>query len=135
MKQPTLFERGNGRRRRANGRAPQIPALELCQAVYGRFEGAGIIGAARAVKKPAALGLCGTLISPGQPSRERKFRAVIAEAPRYGIPLVSCNDGYYIAITRSDFDRQIADLNARARQLHERIAAIEELREDAEPDD
>jgi hypothetical protein len=104
---------------------PKRATAAECRRLREFLEAAGAVGADHALRKPEVL--AGFWPMDRRPTRERALRAIVSAAPSHGEPVVSCNDGYYVAVTNEDVARCVADLLSRMEELRERVAALERL--------
>lgn len=59
---------------------------------------------------------------------ERLVRQLANQANQQGIPVASCNEGYFYAETWADFEPMLGRLRHQRDEMHNRIMAIERLR-------
>lgn len=59
---------------------------------------------------------------------DRRLRSVVSKAPGMGVPLLSCNEGYFVATSPHDYDICVADLLSRIDELRIRARAIARLK-------
>lgn len=69
-------------------------------------------------------------IAPEAPAgfAERMIRAIAHEANEQGIPVVSCDAGYFMAESFEDFEPMLARLRHQRDAMHDRVLAVERLR-------
>ena len=112
---------------------PRRPSREQCEALETAPRKAGAVGHEHALRKGDVLALPAVSLGTSQPSRERCLRAIVQVAPEYDVPIVSCNDGCYVAIEAEDFDLCIADLSSRRGELSKRIDALLRMKYEPPP--
>jgi hypothetical protein len=64
----------------------------------------------------------------GDPHAERHVRVLANQANQAGIPIASCNEGYFYAETFEDFEPMLSRLRHQRDEMHNRILAVERLR-------
>lgn len=89
----------------------------------------GAVGREKALPRRDVLLRFRSQLGQTMPSADRCLRIVMSAAPDYGIPLVSSNEGYFVATEQADFDVCLADLSSRRGEISKRIEALERLRD------
>lgn len=105
---------------------PKLPSREQVEIVVDALRAVGAVGAAHAVPRRLVLPRCGRL--GADPTRDRLLRACVAAAAGYGIPIGSCGDGYYLAVTAEDLDVSLRELLSRIEELSARVRGLEACR-------
>jgi hypothetical protein len=106
---------------------PKRATVEQCEALRAALIHVGAVGRYKAIPRRDVLARCRLQLADRAPSADRVLREILATAPEYGIPLVSCNDGYYVATCAEDIEACIRDLRSRAGEMWRRIQALEAL--------
>lgn len=83
-----------------------------CASIAETLQQLGAIGSDKAIHRSVLVARSGL--------GDRRVRAIVAQAPAYGIPIASSGSGYFVAIDAADLQRAERECSSRIRQLAKR---------------